>query len=122
MALSSVKRAFTSKPSYVNEPNAGMLAEMCRKATAKDAFQPDANMKQLVCLSSCDTWLLWHGMVGALAPLVCSPVGRAHTAVDSVRSRPLPSCRRTRSDNRLLYCLNVYPRSSTFVCAASTMA
>jgi hypothetical protein len=52
MALSTVKKAFTSKPSYLSDPNAAMLAEMCRKATAKDAFQPDANVKQLVRLCS----------------------------------------------------------------------
>lgn len=48
MALSTVRKAFTAKPSYASDPNAAMLMEMCRKATAKDSFQPDANMKQMV--------------------------------------------------------------------------
>ena len=48
MALSTVKKAFTAKPSYAGDPNCDFLAEACRKATAKNAYQPDANLKTLV--------------------------------------------------------------------------
>lgn len=48
MALSSVKKAFTAKPAYAGDPNCDFLAEACRKATAKNAYQPDDNLKALV--------------------------------------------------------------------------
>lgn len=52
MALSSVKKAFTAKPAYAGDPNCDFLAEACRKATAKNAYQPDDNLKALVCTST----------------------------------------------------------------------
>lgn len=48
MALASVKKAFSSRPSYAGDENAEFLAEACRKATAKDLRTPDEDYKALI--------------------------------------------------------------------------